>query len=106
MTDAVTRKADGDKLDAGDTLRFEEEITETSPFGEDGSLADPDTIEISVQDSDGNTFVDSESMTRQGKGKYYFNWDTSGLDEGYYEKTVKVVKANIEETDTVYLRLQ
>jgi len=105
MSDVVKEKANGNKIEVGDTLRFEEKVNEFNPFSDSGSLVDPDTIEITITDYDGNKEVDAQSMTKSDTGKYYFDWDTDGKDAGDYDVEIFVKKADIKENRCFKVRL-
>lgn len=91
--------------EVGDTLRFEETVKEFQPFSENGSLTSPSTVEITIENADGTKVVDAESMIEDSTGKFYFTWDTQGLDAVNYKVTVFVQENNTEETSIFFVRL-
>jgi hypothetical protein len=96
---------DGTEFDVGDTIRIESTIEEQEPFEESWSLTDPQTVEITITGYNDNEVVSSQSMTKESTGKYFYNWDTTGLDAGDYEVVVDSSTNGISEVEDDWIKI-
>lgn len=53
----------------GETIRQKAYVTDNS-----GTYIDPDTIVITITDSEGTKKVDAQAMTKDVTGKYYYDY--------------------------------
>ena len=91
--------------DVKDTIRIESTIELNPPF-DDTTKTDPETVEITITEPDDTEDV-STSMTNHETGEYYYNWDTTNLDEGDYLVEVYAERASSEsELEDFYIRLE
>ena len=68
---------------AGETMRETATITD-----ENGDLADPDTVVISIKKPDGTLDITDAAMTKSATGTYYYDY-TIASDTGFYYASVK-----------------
>jgi len=93
--------------DLGDSIIIETTIKKNEPFEDTSTNTDPDTITISIEDSDGNSIISDTSMTKNATGEYYYNWDTSdSLSEGHYKIIIEITLNESKEIDDSFIRLQ
>ena len=96
---------DGEEFDIGDTIRIETTVEEQQPFEETSSLVDPAQITITITGYNDNEVVSQEDMTKEEKGKYFFNWNTSGLDAGDYEVVTSASTNGTKDNEDDWIRL-
>jgi len=96
---------DGEEFDIGDTIRIETTIEEQLPFEETSSLVDPAQITITITGYNNNEVVSQEDMTKDSKGKYFFNWNTNGLDPGDYEVETAASANGATDNEDDYIRI-
>lgn len=95
-----------DTREVGDTIRFESEVYNTTPFDTDETLTDADSITITIEKRDGTKVVDGASLLEHAKGQYYYEWDTQGLEKTDYKIEIKAVQGDTEEVSCGYVRLK
>lgn len=96
---------DGKEFDVGDTVRIESTVTTEPPFSDTESKADPASITITIFDYSDNKVVDSQSMTQNDTGQYFYKWDTSGENKGDFEVVVSSSLNGTSEEEDDYIRL-
>jgi len=98
---------EGTEFDVGSTVRIESTIKATDPFEDESqaTLTDPSIIEITIIEYDGTNTVDEVNMTQESTGKYYFNWDTTGLDAGDYEIVVHAEQDGTKHSEDDWIRI-
>lgn len=98
-------KEDGEDFEVGDTVTFEYTVKGREPFEDERTLEDPDTITISIEGYQNNLVVDSQDMTKNATGEYFFNWDTNGSSSGDYKVTVNVSGSGSSDEESDWIRL-
>ena len=72
----------------GENVRQIAEVTDST-----GAYLDPDSIVITIIDSEGSTQVDAQSMSKSDTGKYYFDFVIPvSAPCGDYKSEIKAVK--------------
>ena len=61
------------------------------------SLADPDSIEVSLTDAAGMTVLAPTSMIRDSAGRYEYDWQsqTNDMEGQYYETVIAIIAGNL-----------
>jgi len=99
-------KEDGENFEVGDTVVFEYTVEAKRPFEDSRSLSNPDTVEITVEDTyNDTTVVDAASMTKKSTGQFFYSYDTTGEDSGDRKLTVEVAGSGSEEKEIDWIRL-
>jgi len=96
---------ENDDWDVGDTITIETTVEQTAAFEDNYTKFDPDTIEITIIGYNDNEVVSAASMTKDVTGRYYYNWDTSGLSAGDYEIEIEASANGATEKDDEWIRI-
>jgi len=96
---------DGEEFDIGDTIRIETTVEEQEPFEETSSLVDPAQITITITGYNDNEVVSQQDMTKDSTGKYFYNWNTNGLDAGDYEVVTSASANGATDNEDDYIRI-
>jgi hypothetical protein len=88
--------------DRGSPIVIEVEVYVYTPF-EDETLTDPDTIVVSVGQSNKSKEVVEQAMTKYTTGKYYYIVQTtSSWEVGTYNVEVKATSGSYSDTEVAY----
>lgn len=95
-----------DTREVGDTIRFESELYNTTPFDTDETLTDADSITVTIEKKDSTKVVDSASLSEHAKGQYFYEWNTSGLEATDYQVKITANQGDADEVSCGYVRLK
>lgn len=98
-------KEDGENFEVGDTVTIETTVETKSPFDEERTKANIDDIGITIIGYNDNVVIDAQSMTNEGTGEYFYNWNTENVEPGDYEITVEAEGSGSTEVENDWIRI-
>lgn len=71
-----------------------------------GDLEDPDTVAITIKDSEGTVLVDAIAMTKESTGIYYYTWGMVSISAGSYKVEVEYDNGGDTGLDTHWIVIE